>query len=62
MAVEMHKLLGAVNKAGHFCLICGTECGLLDENGFMLCKICEIMSLRIMWDCGYLEFRGHGVR
>lgn len=70
MAVEMHRLPGAVNqageniegKAGHFCRICGTECGIFDEDGFMLCKIYEIMSLRIMWDCGYLKFRGHGVR
>lgn len=63
MSVEMHKVLGAVklmkysSKSRAFLSNCETEKGILDEDGFMLCKICETMSLRIMW-----EFRGHGVR
>lgn len=69
MVVDLHKLLGAVSQASEvlkqkqgICVKYLEMCGILDGDGFMFCRIYELRSLSIMWDCGYLKFRGHGVR
>lgn len=62
MAVNLHKLLGAVNKAGEVLKQKWGICVHYLEISFMFCRIYQIRSLRIMWDCIYLKFQGHGVK
>lgn len=62
MAVDLHKLLGALNQAGEILKQKWGICVQYLEMSFVFCGIYQIRSLRIMWDCIYLNFRGHGVK